>query len=82
MPLANHVLANHEIMFGLEFASSHRRDLALFLWRGIAVWLCPVRSIDDRFSEVGSLGRLGWAINSACGHQEQEQRALPLIFRL
>ena len=43
----------------------------------------PRRYIDDRFSKLaGSLGRLGRVINSACGHQEQEQRPLTLIFSL
>jgi hypothetical protein len=34
------------------------------------------------FSPVASLGRLGRVTISACAHQEQEQRALALIFSL
>jgi hypothetical protein len=39
-------------------------------------------SMIDLASWLRSLGRLGWVINSACGHQKQEERALTTILGL
>jgi hypothetical protein len=59
----------------------------LFIWGnrrlGESQAFCPVAIMIDLASWLGSpLRRLGWVINSACGHQQQEQRPLTLIFGL